>query len=267
MKALRYILPLIVIAIVIGIWIWQYNTPEGLEQRDMVKGLLIIAAAILSIFRRPRTLSVTQIPSYRKAYAEFVEDAFSTDSKLEHKFFDAVHDYNRNRLSRALKKLENLRQECTNSADIRAISVFTALCLDDMRLYDKAMEQYRYALNIRPNSTLYSNIGLCHIRLGQFSEAEVAFRNAIAMDERNPYPLNNLSAMFFRQGDYTQALDYALQAIQIDANMPHALSTAAICYGLLGDTEQYELYYRRAVTAGCDGKTIKSTVAKLNPHS
>ena len=47
--------------------------------------------------------------------------------------------------------------------------------------------------------------------------------------------------------------------------MPQALGTSAICFALLGDEENYKTHYRRAVTAGYDGKTIKDAVKNLDP--
>ena len=49
------------------------------------------------------------------------------------------------------------------------------------------------------------------------------------MDEHNAFAWNNLSALYFRRGEYCQALDYAEQAIEIDPKMPQPLATAAIC--------------------------------------
>ena len=62
-----------------------------------------------------------------------------------------------------------------------------------------------------------------------------------------------------------QALDYAEQAIEIDPKMPQPLATAAICCALLDERDDYEHYYRQAVSAGYDGQKIKNAIRSLDP--
>jgi hypothetical protein len=48
--------------------------------------------------------------------------------------------------------------------------------------------------------------------------------------------------------------------------MPQALSIAAICAKLIGDDEEYQTYYRRAVAAGYDGNKIKQVIKQLDAN-
>ena len=121
-------------------------------------------------------------------------------------------------------------------------------------------------MSYRPNATLWSNLGLCRQRLGQFESAQDAYENAIQLNPKNPYVYNNLSALFFRDGDYESALEYAQQALEHNANMLPALKTAAVCCGVIGDEEGYAKYYRAAVANGADGKQLKALIQDLNPN-
>jgi tetratricopeptide (TPR) repeat protein len=105
------------------------------------------------------------------------------------------------------------------------------------------------------------------MRLGQLEKAEEAYRNAIRCDEKNAFAWNNLSTLYFRQGDYAQALEYAKAAIAINAQMPQALGCAAVCSAMLGNEEEYRNFYRQAVSAGYDGNKIKSAIAALDPEA
>jgi tetratricopeptide (TPR) repeat protein len=107
-----------------------------------------------------------------------------------------------------------------------------------MGLYEQAIAQYDAALRINPTSSLYSNMGLAYMRLGQLEKAEEAYRNAIRCDEKNAFAWNNLSTLYFRQGDYAQALEYAKSAIAINVQMPQALGCAAVCSAMLGNEEE-----------------------------
>jgi tetratricopeptide (TPR) repeat protein len=230
--------------------------------------LVIALAGVIVAFFRPRNIrrAVNKKELYQKSYSEYIQNAFSDNKKLENKLYAAIHDYNCDKPGAGLKKLEKLRKECQRTADLYAVTVFTGLCLDDMGQYEKAAEKYETALHIRPSSSMTSNLGLCWQRLGDTDKALSLYERAIELDSGNAVALNNISALYFRQGDYETALDYAEAALDCNAVMPQALSTAAICSALLGSEEEYKNYYRRAVSAGYDGNKIKNAIKALNPE-
>ena len=111
MKALRYILYSLVILGAGALLAYQYFVEQNLETGNIIKCGLIIAAAILGMVRPRKSRIVNKKLVYQKAYSEFVEGAFQNDPKLERVFYNAVHDYNRNKFSGAIAKLEKLRKE------------------------------------------------------------------------------------------------------------------------------------------------------------
>lgn len=267
-KALPYILYSLIILIAAGLLIYQGVVKGDLETGDLVKGILIIIAALMGMIRPKRRRNVSNKKAlYQKAYGEFILNAFYDDPKLEKKFYKAVDDYNFDHYTAGVDKLSKLRKECQRTADIYAVTVFMALCCDGMQAYEEAVKHYADAARIRENTTLHSNAGLCLMRLGRFEEAEEFFHRAIRVDEKNAFAWNNLASLYFRQADYAQALEYAERAIEYDARMPQALSCAALCCGLLDDDEGYRKYYRQAVSAGYDGNKIKNTLAYMNPDT
>lgn len=265
MKALRYILYGIVILAAAGMLAYLGLVEKNLQSSDIVKCGLIIAAAIVGMLKSPRRTVSNKKALYQKAYGEFIQNAFSDNAKLEKQLFNAIYDYNRNRPAAAVNQLQKIRKQCQRTADLYAVTVFLALCYDDMRLYDDAIVQYDAALKIRPTSTIYSNMGLCYQRSGQTEQAQHAYENAIKLDPHNAFAYNNLAALYFRDGEYYDALEYAELALKEDPNMPQALGTAAICSALIGETEDYERYYRQAVAHGYDGKKIKEVIKSLDP--
>ena len=102
-----------------------------------------------------------------------------------------------------------------------------------MAAYEDAVKHYGDAFRIRRNSTLLSNAGMCCMRMGKFEEAEGYYRQAIECDNKNAFPWNNLAAMYFKEGEYEGALEYAEGALERDPKMPQALSCAAICCAAL----------------------------------
>lgn len=265
MKALKYILYGLVIAASAGLLAYQGLVEKSLEASDAVKGGLVIAAAIIGMLKPARKTVSNKKALYQKAYGEFIQNAFSDDPRLEKQLYNAIHDYNLNKPAAAVAKLNKLRKECQRTADLYAVTVFLGLCYDDMQLYTDAVNQYNAALKIRPTSTVSSNMGLCYQRMGKSAEARIAYESAIKLDPHNAFAYNNLSALYFRDGEYYDALEYAELAIKENPTMAQALSTAAICSALIGETEDYERYYKQAVTHGYDGKKIKAVIQSLDP--
>ena len=265
MKAFRIILSGLLIVAAGGLLCYQYFVKGQLETNDVIKAVLIILGAIASLYKAPRKAVVNKKALYQKAYEEFIHNAFYDEPKLEKQFYSAVHDYNQGKPSAAVSKLEKLRKECQRTDDLYAVTVFTALCLDDMQLYEKSLTQYDAAIAIRRSSTLCSNRGLCLQRLGKYAEAEDSYQLAIQYDPKNEYAYNNLSALYFKEDDYESALEIAEKAIEINPKMRQALSTAAICSALIGDDDEYQQYYRQAVANGADGNAIKATIKALDP--
>ena len=176
MKALRYILILLVALAVMGLLAYQAFVEQNLTSHDIFRAVLILAGLVLSLLKINRRQPVSHKKVvYRKAFGEFIGNAFSQDPKLEKLFFNAVDDYNGNRPAKGLDKLAQLRKECTRSEDIYAVTVFTGLCLDDMQLYEEGVNAYHNALQLRRSSTIASNMGLCLQRLGEFQKAADAY--------------------------------------------------------------------------------------------
>ena len=267
MKALRYILYSLVILGAGGLLAYQYFVEQNLETGNIIKCGLIIAAAILGMVRPRKSRIVNKKLVYQKAYSEFVEGAFQNDPKLERIFYNAVHDYNRNKFSGAIAKLEKLRKECHSSSDLRAVTIFLGLCFDDMGIYPHAARHYAAALQMRPNATIASNLGLCHQRMGQMENAENAYRLSVSIDPKYAIAYNNLSVLYFRRAEYVEALEFAKKAIEIDHSLSQALSTAALCCGLLDDKEGYDHYYRLAVSNGYDGRRIIATLNRMQAEA
>lgn len=264
MKALRYILYSLVIVAAAALLAYQFFVEKNMDIGDLVKCGLVILAAIVGMLKPPKRTVSNKKALYQKAYGEFIQNAFSDDPKLEKQLYNAIHLYNQNKPAAAVDKLSKLRRECQRTADLYAVTAFLALCYDDMGLFQDAVQQYNAGLKIRPNSTLYSNMGLCCQRLGRSKDAREAYENAIRVDPHNAFAYNNLSALYFRDSEYHDALEYAQLALKEDPNLPQALSCAAICCALLGETEDYERYYRQAVAKGYDGNKIKNVIRSMD---
>lgn len=269
MKKLPYILYGLLALVLIGLLVWDYAVDNVIDKRTQAKAIVVLTGLVISLVRLSkghRRKVSNKKALYSKAYSEYIDHVFPEDKKLEKLFFDAVDDYNQNKPAAGVAKLEKLRPSCARRSDIYAVTVFLALCLDDMKVYNKAAEQYRAALSIRPNSSLASNLGLVLDRMGRPEESAAAYDQAIGLDPNNANAWNNLAQQYLRNGDYEMALEKAEQAARLNAKLYQAHNVLAISSYMLGDMEAYEQHYRRAVSNGSDGKRIKAYIESLNPQ-
>jgi tetratricopeptide (TPR) repeat protein len=267
MKKLAIALYFLLFLALTGFMVYDIFYVGNFESRNIMRYLILVAGFVASIIKlslAPQRKVLQKKQTYQKAYEEFIRTAFANDPKLENQLYQAIHDYNQDKPANAIKKLEKLRKECHNSDDLYAVTCFTALCLDDLHNFAGAAQQYRAALNLRQNSTLSSNLGLCLDRMGNQAEAIEAYQNASRIDPKNAYPLNNLAQLYIRQGEYETAIHYAQEAITLNSKMYQSYSAMAISYAMLGDREAYEKYFRMAVANGSDGKKIKAFLEAMD---
>lgn len=264
MKALKYVLYSLVILAAVGLLCYYIFVEQDLAPTNIAKCLLIVAGAVIGMLKPTKKRTVGNKKAlYQKAYGTFIQNAFSDDPKLERKLYSAIDDYNHNKPSSAIPKLEKLRKQCQRTADLYAVTVFLGLSCDDMGAFTEAIQHYEAASRIRNNSTVSSNLGLAYQRIGRFEDAEDAYHQAIQIDPKNMYALTNLAVLHFRRGDYEESLALSEQVLAMDAGMVQALSNAALCCALTGREEEYKTYYRRAVSNGYDGRKIKNYLAQM----
>ena len=267
MKKLIYIIYTLLILALTGFLVYDIFVTKNFEVKSLVKYLVLLVSFVASIAKlsgRSRREVLRKKQVYQKSYGEFIRNAFSSDPKLETLLYSAIHDYNQEKPAEAIKKLEKLRKECHNSDDLYAVTCFTALCFDDIHAFEPASKHYRDALNIRPNTTLASNLGLCRDRLGDQQGAIEAYEYASQLDPKNEYPYNNLAQLYVREGEYEDAIEYAQKAIALNSKMYQAYSALAISHAMLDNTEEYEKAFRQAVANGANGKKIKTYIASTD---
>lgn len=256
----------VLLAVVLGMLGYEMVVNGNYSRDFLLKAGLCILGVVISLLK----VSVKEVraPSnraalYRKAYAEFIEGAFTDDRKLEKQLMNALEAYNQKKYSAALDTLNKLVPKCQRSADRYAVTVFQGLCCHDMQLYKDAASYYETALLIRPNSTLASNQGLCYEKLGDYNAASDAYRWAAQLDPKNAVPFSNMAQIWMRLGDYQTAIEFAELAHQRNQRLLPALHVLAACHHMLGHEAEYQKYARLAVSSGSDMKNILAYIERL----
>lgn len=267
MKKLPYIIYALLAAAIVGLLAFDYLPDRAIDRESLTRAGLLLAGLVLSIVKlstRTSRSAANRKALYEKSYSEYIQNVFTEDKKLEKQFYEALDDYNRDQPAAGAAKLQKLLGSCVNRNDRYAVTVFLALCLGQMQLYDKAVEQYRAAVAMKPNSSLYSNMALALERLGREEEAFAAYQQSLRLDPKNAKAWNNMAQNRMRNGYYEEGIEFASKAVEADPNLSPALTALTVCSYMVGDMEAYEHYYRRAVSNGANGEKIKAYIASLD---
>lgn len=199
----------------------------------------------------------------QKVRGEFAKDAFSDNPQLEAKFQAAMKDYNGNMPKAALTKLTKLAPLCTTDPEIYAVALATATCHLTLGKPALAVREYTRALSLHATTDVAVELGSCYQRQGNLEKARSFYEFALDLDENNLEARSILATTYVADGDYETALEQAQLILEKDEKNASALATAAICYGLTGETLMYKSYTDKAVENGYSKKKIEETVAAL----
>ncbi len=249
---------------IIGLLAYEFYTIKTIEIRNLIRGCLLILTITVA-FLRPQKVGYIRNKKeiYKDVYPDYIGEIFLNDEKKEKQFYNAVDKFTKDKADVALKSFLNLNSAETTQEEKFTLNVFSALCYDEMGLFKLAAEYYSAALEIKPDTTLASNLGLCYNRLGEKAKALMAYEAALKADETNEYALNNIGNYYFEEGEYAKAVPYLEKAVEKNNKLVPAFNAATVCYALLGDNEKYEKFYRKAVSLGSDGKFLKELIESL----
>lgn len=108
-------------------------------------------------------------------------------------------------------------------------------------LYDKNKDNKDLKRDVEP----YCRLGMIMETFGQYDQAEDYYRQAIAVDPKNPAPVNSLGYCYLNQRRLDDAIEYFHKAIDLAPMEPKYNNNLALAYGLKKDYGQAFKYFRR----------------------
>ena len=113
-----------------------------------------------------------------------------------------------------------------------------ALYFIDKREYEKALPYLEIAIKTEISSLkawIYFNIGFCYERLGVYTKAIEAYKQAIRIDPDFAITYYNLGLTYYELGFYEEAIEASKQAIRIDPDYAEAHYSLGVDYFLIKD--------------------------------
>lgn len=194
---------------------------------------------------------------------DFARDAFTDDAQVSVKFRSIVKDYCGNMPKAALSKALKLAPQCRNDQEVYALAMLTGMCCISVQNYKEAIKQYNKAVVLNPTAELACTIGSCQQRLGQLDKAKDSYEFALDLEPENEEVRSKLATAHVADGEYETALEQALLILEKNETHASALATAAICYGLTGESLMYKHYTNLAAENGYKREKITQTVDAL----
>ena len=226
-----------------------------------ISGAVMISMAFL---RPKNAITSKQNPeSITNALGAYAKDAFTDDSAESAAFRAACKDFLANMPKAAIAKLEKLRPDCRDDVERYAVAIVSALAYINQNKFESAILEYNRAVVIHPSSDLALTIGSLQQRIGELKKARDSYEFALELDPQNVKARSAMATAWVASRKFTTALEHAEMALEIDDTNASALATAAICYGILGDEEEYSDYLAKAERYGYSRQKIEDTVKAL----
>ncbi len=240
------------------------NIPEEHEILKCICTIAVGTVGMIRIFKGHRSAR-KPLSFYEKHFEKNIAGAFREDRSARKQLLECCRRYDEDRNKDAIKKLDALMKKCMSHKDKEVVCLITALCYDDIKMTDKAIEAYNNTLRHNPlNSSALSNLGLIYTNLNEFKIAIEYYEAAINADPSNPFAYNNLGSLYYRAGDYDRAEELLLRALELMPTMYQAANSLALIYAMKRDDVKSRKYFNISVSNGGDAKSLKNAISNIS---
>lgn len=139
-----------------------------------------------------------------------------------------------------------------------------AFCCEKLGQEDKSIELYQKCLDIDPfNDIIWHNLGIIYEKKGRYRDSYEAFGFAIALNPQNIHALFNMGQLCIECKMPQEALKHFYEFNRIEKNNPDGICGQALSYFMLGDLNQAEILYRKALIFDPQHQVAKTGLAEV----
>jgi tetratricopeptide (TPR) repeat protein len=142
------------------------------------------------------------------------------------------------------------------------IYYFEGVSEQQLKNYDPAIKAYNRALMMsdqNPNlqAQIWANLGDVYHELKEHLASDTSYENSLALDDSNPYVLNNYSYYLSLRGDkLDQAREMSLRANELVPDNTAFIDTYAWILYKLGDYQEAKTWQQKALDNGGDERPV-----------
>jgi len=155
------------------------------------------------------------------------------------------------------ERLLNLSVTFVDVLTIRKLYAYAMINMDNLEGAERALDD---VIRLNPSDTAAHNMkGYCLEKRENFSEAIIAYKSIINIDNKNYNAYNSLAYILSRSGgDMKMALEYSTIACDSDKENAAYLDTKGFVYLKMGQARRAEEIFRRALKLKPLSREIKS---------
>lgn len=128
------------------------------------------------------------------------------------------------------------------------------------RQYVEAIQSFERSIAILPMSPAYNDLGNCHLRLEQYSEAIAAYKEAIRLKPDNSVAYFNLGTAYHESKDNENALTAFREVVRIEPDQANAWFMLGTIHYVLGHFQEAEAALQQSIRLTSD----KSSLAAMH---
>lgn len=130
---------------------------------------------------------------------------------------------------------------------------------------DDAISAYREGLTYSPaDFALLNNLSIAFMDKGDLEQAEHFARLSLAANSMSGDANNTMGSIYFRKGEYSNAVSYFLKAVELNPDIPSRYMNAALAFENLADFNKAYDYYLQYVNMEIDEASRQSALLKIN---
>ena len=138
--------------------------------------------------------------------------------------------------------------------------------------YEAALDLFKKVAAQRPQiSSVYTNLGMTYLRLGNFAEAKKHLLNAVKLSPSDVIAYNDLGVMSIKEGDYASAIRYFAKAIEVSPSFPDGHLNLGKAFEQIGKPaqamQQYQTYLSLSTADPVIKKMLEKRISKLGQIS
>jgi tetratricopeptide (TPR) repeat protein len=122
--------------------------------------------------------------------------------------------------------LELFRAAAAEAPGLSEAHYGLSLVLHARKQFETALSHAQFAVNNGTQAVMYSQLGLCHLELGNYVQADNALSRATRLDPSDKYAWNNLGIALQARGDLQRARGAFERAAALDPRFEHAKENA-----------------------------------------
>ena len=174
---------------------------------------------------------------------------------------EVIYLYTKKMTSEALAKANLILKKYSQNEKLNSI---LGCIYDELGNYNKALEFYKKALVVNPNSEeIMVNMGVTLATIGEISSAKIYYEKAIQINPNFINAYGNLGSLLTELAKFDEAIECFKKGLTISPNHPFILNNLGYAYKLKGNIPDAINNFKKAINQDMNFVSAHNNLARL----